>query len=30
MSGRRIGFVSALRRWWAVIALATGAGALLG
>ena len=30
MSGRRIGFLSALRRWWAVIALATGAGALLG
>jgi capsular polysaccharide biosynthesis protein len=30
MSGRRIGFVSALRRWWAVIALVTGAGALLG
>lgn len=30
MSGRRIGFLSALRRWWAVIALATGAGGLLG
>jgi polysaccharide biosynthesis transport protein len=30
MSGRRIGFLSALRRWWAVIALASGAGALLG
>jgi capsular polysaccharide biosynthesis protein len=30
MSGRRIGFLSALRRWWAVIALATGAGALVG
>ena len=30
MSGRRIGFVSALRRWWAVVALVTGAGALLG
>lgn len=29
MSGRRIGFLSALRRWWAVIVLATGAGALL-
>lgn len=30
MSGRRIGFLSALRRWWAFIVLATGAGALLG
>lgn len=30
MFGRRIGFLSALRRWWAVIALVTGAGALLG
>jgi succinoglycan biosynthesis transport protein ExoP len=30
MSGRRIGFLSALRRWWALIALATAAGALLG
>ena len=30
MSGRRIGFLSALRRWWAFIVLATGAVALLG
>jgi capsular polysaccharide biosynthesis protein len=30
MFARRIGFLSALRRWWAVIALATGGGALLG
>jgi capsular polysaccharide biosynthesis protein len=29
VSARRIGFLSALRRWWAVIALATGAGGLL-
>jgi succinoglycan biosynthesis transport protein ExoP len=27
---RRIGFLSALRRWWAFIALALGAGGLLG
>ena len=30
MSTPRIGFLSAVRRWWAVIALATGAGGLLG
>jgi capsular polysaccharide biosynthesis protein len=30
MSTRRIGFLSAVRRWWPVVALATGAGVLLG
>lgn len=30
MSTRRIGFLSAVRRWWPLVALATGAGGLLG